>query len=57
MKLLTDWVWSQGAGTNESVLVELLASRSNHQIKAMCDAYLAGLYFLTLLPIFFFFLQ
>ncbi len=43
MKLLTDWVWSQGAGTNESVLVELFASRSNHQIKAMCDAYLAGL--------------
>lgn len=31
----------KGAGTNESVLIELFASRSNHQIKAMCDAYLA----------------
>uniref|UniRef100_A0A8C1LRL8 Annexin n=1 Tax=Cyprinus carpio TaxID=7962 RepID=A0A8C1LRL8_CYPCA len=31
----------KGAGTNESILIELFASRSNHQIKAMCDAYLA----------------
>ncbi|KAK7126067.1 hypothetical protein R3I93_021449 [Phoxinus phoxinus] len=31
----------KGAGTTESVLIELFASRSNHQIKAMCDAYLA----------------
>lgn len=31
----------KGAGTNESVLIELFASRSNHQIKALCDAYLA----------------
>uniref|UniRef100_A0A673N124 Annexin n=1 Tax=Sinocyclocheilus rhinocerous TaxID=307959 RepID=A0A673N124_9TELE len=32
---------TKGAGTTESILIELFASRSNHQIKAMCDAYLA----------------
>uniref|UniRef100_A0A672L5F0 Annexin n=1 Tax=Sinocyclocheilus grahami TaxID=75366 RepID=A0A672L5F0_SINGR len=31
----------KGAGTTESILIELFASRSNHQIKAICDAYLA----------------
>ncbi|KAA0703729.1 Annexin A3 [Triplophysa tibetana] len=31
----------KGAGTNESVLKELFASRSNSQIKALSDAYLA----------------
>ncbi|NP_001007303.1 annexin A3b [Danio rerio] len=31
----------KGAGTKESLLIELLASRSNYQIKAMRDAYLA----------------
>uniref|UniRef100_A0A8C1CHJ4 Annexin n=1 Tax=Cyprinus carpio carpio TaxID=630221 RepID=A0A8C1CHJ4_CYPCA len=36
----------KGAGTTESILIELFASRSNHQIKAMCDAYLAGSYLL-----------
>ncbi|KAK2823782.1 hypothetical protein Q7C36_020382 [Tachysurus vachellii] len=29
----------QGAGTTESTLIEILASRSNHQIKALSDAY------------------
>ncbi|TRY69656.1 hypothetical protein DNTS_028423, partial [Danionella cerebrum] len=31
----------KGAGTDESLLIELFASRSNHQIKALCDAYLS----------------
>nr|XP_055064998.1 annexin A3-like isoform X1 [Misgurnus anguillicaudatus] len=31
----------QGAGTDESILIEIFASRSNNQIKAMSDAYLA----------------
>ncbi|MCI4388575.1 hypothetical protein PGIGA_G00087600 [Pangasianodon gigas] len=30
----------KGAGTKESTLIEILASRSNHQIKALSDAYL-----------------
>ncbi|XP_053501452.1 annexin A3 [Ictalurus furcatus] len=30
----------KGAGTTESTLIEILASRSNHQIKALSDAYL-----------------
>lgn len=31
----------KGAGTDESILIEMFASRSNNQIKAMIDAYLA----------------
>lgn len=34
----------QGAGTTESTLTEIFASRSNRQIKALSEAYLAGLY-------------
>lgn len=30
----------KGAGTNDSVLIEIFASRSNEQIKALCDVYL-----------------
>lgn len=34
----------QGAGTTESTLTEIFASRSNRQIKVMSEAYLAGWY-------------
>lgn len=34
----------QGAGTTEGTLTEIFASRSNRQIKAISEAYLAGLY-------------
>ncbi|MCI4388576.1 hypothetical protein PGIGA_G00087610 [Pangasianodon gigas] len=30
----------KGAGTKENILIEILASRSNHQMKALSDAYL-----------------
>ncbi|XP_056137118.1 annexin A3a isoform X2 [Lampris incognitus] len=30
----------KGAGTKDGILIEILASRSNQQIKALCDAYL-----------------
>lgn len=33
---------AQGAGTTESMLTEIFASRSNRQIKALSEAYLAG---------------
>lgn len=39
--LLTFW-YIQGAGTTESTLTEIFASRSNTQIKALSEAYLAG---------------
>lgn len=37
----------QGAGTTESTLTEIFASRSNRQINAISEAYLAGLYHLS----------
>ena len=32
----------QGAGTSDCVLIEIFASRSNQQIKALTDVYLEG---------------
>ena len=37
----------KGAGTTESTLIEIFSSRSSRQIKALSEAYLAGLCFST----------
>lgn len=37
-----DCVMLQGAGTKDSVLIEIFASRTNEQIRALNDVYLQG---------------